>query len=246
VAHPIPLDAAALVTLQNLPGEVDGLVAGFRRLLRNDGGSSVWFDFRAQKTPTHHLRQLTAGNTLEWETAPVSRSRQESMICFVFAGSFGAFNEPVTGGFLLSVNGRDDVAFDLARTDCLWQNSQQTVALLFQMQWSSAEDVAGFFYVGVSSDLVTPGQPCRISVTALGSDSERWFGINPLQNPVELQATQSVDPVGVARTPDAGGLGSQSVLSTPVDDDIARLVKAWPTLSDNARREILSVLDRSR
>ena len=246
LTKPVPLDAAALDKLRNLPGKVDGLVSGFRRLLRNDGGNSVWFDFRGEKSPTHHLRQLSAGNTLEWETAPVPGSRQEPMTCFVFVGSFGAFSEPVTGGFLLSVNGRDDVAFDLSWADCLWQNSQQTVVLLFQMRWSSAEEAAGFFYVGISSELVTPGQPCRISVSALGSDSERWFGVNPLPNPVELQATESVESIVTANATDEDGLESQEVLQTPIDEEIARLVKAWPTLSDNARRTMIGLLDRTR
>ena len=243
MANPIPLDIAAIDALRNLPGEVDGLIAGFQRLLRNDGGNSIWYDFLGDKAPTHHLRQLSSGTTLEWETAAVSRSPQKSMTCFVFAGSFGAFNEPVTGGFLLTVNESGNVVFDLTATDCLWQNSQQTVALLFQMRWSSAEGAAGFFYVGVSSDLVTPEKPCRISVSALGSDSERWFGVNPITNPVELQAASRVVPVDAAMAVEAGGPGSQADLPKPADDDLTRLVNAWPTLTENTRRAIIDMLD---
>jgi hypothetical protein len=181
-AATIPLDE-----FERLPGQTTGILCGFRRLLQNDGGNSVWFDYRGEKQPTHHLRQLSAGNVVEWETALVPRGVGGSLACFVWAGSFGAFDEPHSDGFALCFNGEDQLIFDLTRTTKLWRNPQETVALLFDARWSSADDVAGFFYLGVSPELVPKGRSCRISVRTLGVDSERWVGIIPITDPVERQ-----------------------------------------------------------
>jgi hypothetical protein len=41
------------------------------------------------------------------------------------------------------------------------------------------EDTAGLFYLGLPRSLVTPGQPCRLTVKSLGSGSQRWFALHP-------------------------------------------------------------------
>lgn|GEM_PF-558894 len=183
----------SLDELERLPGQADGLFSGFRRLLQNDGGNSVWFDYQGQKQPTHHLRQLSADNVVEWETVLVPSGFDDSLACFVWAGSFGAFDEPQSDGFALSFNGEDQLVFDLTRTTQLWRNSQETVALMFDLRWSSADDVAGFFYLGVSPELVTPGKSCRVGIRTLGIDSERWVGVIPITDPIERQATNVSD-----------------------------------------------------
>jgi hypothetical protein len=183
----------SLDELEQLPGQTAGLFSGFRRLLQNDGGNSVWFDYRGQKQPTHHLRQLSADNVVEWETGLVPPGFDDSLACFVWAGSFGAFDEPQSDGFGLSFNGEDQLVFDLTRTTQLWRNSQDTVVLMFDMRWSSADDVAGFFYLGVSPELVTQGKSCRVGIRTLGVDSERWVGLIPITDSIERQATNVSD-----------------------------------------------------
>ena len=179
--------------LECLPGQTAGLFSGFRRLMQNDGGNSVWFDYQGKKQPTHHLRQLSADNVVEWETGLVPSGFDNSLACFVWAGSFGAFDEPQSDGFALSFNGEDQLVFDLTRTTQLWRNARDTVALMFDVRWSSADDVAGFFYLGVSPALVTPGKSCRVGIRTLGVDSERWVGVIPITDPIERQATNVSD-----------------------------------------------------
>ena len=180
-AEAIPLDA-----LMTLPGQADGLLAGFRRLTRNDGGNSVWFDDRGEKQPTHHLRQLSAGNVVEWETAVVPRDG-EMMPCFVWGGSFGGFDDAATDGFSLCVNGEDQLIFDLTQSTMLWKNEEETVGLLYDVRWTSPNDSAGFFYLGLSPGLVTPGRACRVGIRTVGIDSERWVGVIPVEDPVGRQ-----------------------------------------------------------
>lgn len=183
-----PTAIISLDEFERLPGQTAGLLSGFRRLLQNDGGNSVWFDYRGQKQPTHHLRQLSADNVVEWETAVVPPGVGDSLACFVWAGSFGAFDEPRSNGFALCLGGEDQLLFDLTETTQLWTNSAETVALLFDVRWSSADAVAGFFYLGVSPELVSQGKPCRVSIRTLGVDSERWVGLIPITDPIERQA----------------------------------------------------------
>jgi hypothetical protein len=99
----------------------------------------------------------------------------------------GYRSQPRTDGFAFLINGRHALDFDLAREPQAWHSPDQRVSLLYAPRWSSREDTAGFFYIAVSRELVTPGQPLRIGVRSKGADSLRWFSLHPETNAVELQ-----------------------------------------------------------
>lgn len=172
---------------KQLVGRSQGLLCGFGRLLHNDGGNSIWFNFAGEQAPLHHLRQLSAGNRLEWETEPVPFESDDPFACFVFAGAFGELTEPPTAGFTLLVNGDECLDFDVTGSAELWESSDGRAALLFSRRWRSDQDSAGFFYLAVSRQLIEPGAPCRLGVKCKESDSERWFGLNPETDAVSLQ-----------------------------------------------------------
>lgn len=200
--EPAQCATISLDELERLPGQSSGLIPGFRRLVRNDGGNSVWFDYRGEKQPTHHLRQLSAGNVLEWETAPVPKELGNSLACFVWAGSFGALNEPETAGFSLLLRGENQLTFDLTKDRHIWRNESGTVALVFDPRWTSPTDAAGFFYLGVSPDLVAPGKTCRIGICTVGIDSERWVGVMPMPELVERQVRTETEDSSDEQTAD--------------------------------------------
>ncbi|HUG90525.1 MAG TPA: toll/interleukin-1 receptor domain-containing protein [Planctomycetaceae bacterium] len=188
----LTLAEQALEQLRLVAGRAEGLQSGFDHLVRNDGGNNVWYNFRGEKVRSHHLRQLTAGSLLEWETVPAAVEPGAEFVNFVFPGAMGYRSQPKTDGFAFTVNGRHTLDFDLARDAHGWHTPDERVTLLYVPRWSSREDTAGFFYVALARDLVTPGQPLRFAVRAKGADSLRWFSLHPETNAVELQ----VEPAG--------------------------------------------------
>jgi hypothetical protein len=157
-------------------------VEGFARLVRNEGETSSWFTYRKQSDRTEVLRQTDAGRVIEWETATVPESIPGDLITFVFAGGVGWLSQQKTDGFVLGINGKDTLRFDVCHGRGLWRNESAHVTLSLVARRMTSEDTAGLFYLGVPRDLVTPGQPCRLTVKSLGSGSQRWFALHPYTN----------------------------------------------------------------
>ena len=162
-------------------------VNGFARLIKNDGGADQWYNYRGETVPNHHLRQQVAGATLEWETPPVPQAGQADTVTFVFLGAVGYQSQPRTEGYSFAVDGKDMVRFDVTRRLRHWRSADGKVVLMFRPTWTSDVDAAGFFYVSVSRDLLTPGKPLRLAVRSLGTGSARWFAIHPVTDVVPLQ-----------------------------------------------------------
>ena len=177
----------AIAQLRLVIGRAEGLHSGFDHLVRNDGGNNVWYNFRGEKVRSHHLRQLSAGALLAWETPPATAEPGAEFVNFVFPGAMGYRTQPATDGFAFLLDSRHVLDFDLSRDERAWHSPDQRVTLLYSPRWSSREDNAGFFYVVLTRDLVSPGQPLRFGVRAKGSESLRWFSLHPETNAVELQ-----------------------------------------------------------
>jgi uncharacterized protein YjbI with pentapeptide repeats len=191
-AHPGATDQrtlaeGALAQVRLLAGRAEGLQSGFDHLVRNDGGNNVWYNFRGEKVRSHHLRQLTAGAVLEWQTPPAALDAGADFAVFVFPGAMGYQSQPKSDGFAFLADGRHALDFDLCRDARAWHSADERVTLFYAPRWSSREDTAGFFYAALARDLVTPGQPLRFAVRSRGSDSLRWFALHPEPNAVELQ-----------------------------------------------------------
>lgn len=154
-------------------------VEGFARLLRNEGETANWFTYRKQRDRAETLRQMTAGAAVEWETAPVPETLSGDSLTFVFAGGLGWTSQPATEGFSLSINGTEALRFDVTNKRAVWKDASGRVVLSFVVRRMTSEDAAGLFYLGVPAERVQPGRPVTISVTSLGSDSQRWFALHP-------------------------------------------------------------------
>ena len=97
----------------------------------------------------------------------------------MFAGALGWVSQPQTQGLAFLVNGREVIGFDVTQDRAVWESKDGKVKLLFAPRRRLPLDAAGFFYVTVAPDLLTPGKPCRLGVQSKGTGSRRWFGLNP-------------------------------------------------------------------
>ena len=154
-------------------------VLGFQRIVRNEGETDNWHSYREDNTRFHTCRQTAVGHLVEWETAPVPDALKGKPVTFVFAGALGWVSQPKTPGLAFLVNGREVIAFDVTQDRADWESKDGKVKLLFAPRRRLPLDAAGFFYVTVAPDLLTPGKPCRLAVRSKGTGSRRWFGINP-------------------------------------------------------------------
>ena len=156
----------------------DGCLSGFRRLVANEGLDSTWFSFREDNARVLLCRQDKPGNRVMWETAPVPKDLSANRVTLVFAGGLGFGSEPKTEGFVLEINGKDALRFDLPEP-ASWQSDDKQVELRFESRRTVTVDQAGLFHLTVPRDMLTPDEPCVLAVRSLGTGSQRWFGLNP-------------------------------------------------------------------
>ena len=97
---------------------------------------------------------------------------------FVFAGGLGYGSEPKTEGFVLEINGKETLRFDLPEPK-KWQSADKRVELRFDSRRTVSVDQFGLFYLTVPRNILKAGKPCVLSVRSLGTGSQRWFGLNP-------------------------------------------------------------------
>jgi hypothetical protein len=154
-------------------------VEGFAGLVRNEGETGKWFTYRNARGKTEALHQIDANRVVEWDTAAAPNPLPGESLTFVFAGGLGWISQPKTDGFVLAMNGKDLLRFDVCNGRGLWRDDANRVTLSFVPHRSTSEDTAGLFYLGVPRGLIAPGQPCRLAVRCLGSGSQRWFALHP-------------------------------------------------------------------
>jgi hypothetical protein len=153
-------------------------VNGFARLIASAEREGSYPNWRGGMSPLHICRQNREGNPLQWETAPVPpRTGQGGPVILVFGGGLGWQSQPSTSGFSLWVNGREMIAFDLAREARKWASPDNRATLSFEPKVSNAEDTMGLFYLSLPGELAPAGRPCRIEVRSRGTGSRRWFGL---------------------------------------------------------------------
>ena len=155
----------------------DGCLGGFRRLVANEGEDGTWYSFRDDNTRVILCRQNKPGNLVTWETAPVPKELSSDRVTFVFAGGLGFGSEPKTEGFVLEINGKEALRFDLPEPKT-WQSADKRVELRFDSRRTISVDQFGLFHLTMLHDMLKPGEPCVLGVRSLGTGSRRWFGLN--------------------------------------------------------------------
>jgi len=161
-----------------------GCLPGFRRIVADKDVAAVpetasWYSYRAEAAPVFICRQDKKGNAVVWETAPyLPGEKPDGRVTFAFAGGLGFRSEPETEGFVLEVNGKGVLRFDMPAAE-RWTSDDKRVELRFEPRRAVSSDTFGLFYVTVARDLLSSGRPCQLGVRSLGAGSRRWFGLNP-------------------------------------------------------------------
>ena len=151
---------------------------GFQRLVSSEAHSTGFPSYREDHARMNLCYQTKLGNLITWETAPISRDRSADGVTFVFAGGLGNSSAPPSKGFALDINGQEALRFDVSPLGT-WQGADQRVELQFEaLRYTGGGDPLGLFHLKVARERLKPGEPCRLSVRSLGSDSGRWFGLN--------------------------------------------------------------------
>lgn len=161
----------------------EGCLPGFRCLAAGKGiaapEKATWYSYRSDAAPVFICRQDKKGNAVVWETGPYKpKAQPEERVTFVFAGALGFSSEPATEGFVLDVNGKEALRFDMPAQE-RWTSADKRVELRFERRRTQSVDQFGLFHVTIAGDLLTSGKPCQLGVRSLGTGSRRWFGLNP-------------------------------------------------------------------
>ncbi len=160
---------------------------GFAAVVSNQGAEDEWYNYEGKVVPNYHLRQTKIDARLVWETPPLQQPDADEQVHLVFLGAIGYRSQPVTKGYGLEIDGQLRLRFDVTEHLTSWQSDNGDTSLLFRPTWKSGEDAAGFFYLSLSGDLVTPGESVRIGIRSLGSGSQRWFALHPVKDVVVRQ-----------------------------------------------------------
>ena len=167
---------------------------GFAKLVATDGGEDSWFDFSGAQSRRPFVRQLKPGDSLSWTTPPVRVKEDSEKVVLLFLGGIGWESSPQTAGFALLLNGRELLDFDVSRVAKSWTNEDGSAALHYLPTWASDEDSAGLFYLVADRRLFKPDEPCTLAVTSKGSQSQRWFALDKIEDvkSIERQLTAAV------------------------------------------------------
>jgi len=154
------------------------------RITKNEGEKSDWYDFTGTMTTRHLIRQLSKEKALNWES-PLMEANPDKPITLCLTGGLGYESQPSTAGFMLAVDGKDALHFDLSREFSRWQATDGSVEMVYLPRWITDLDSGGYFFFILQKDTVKKTRPISFSVRSLGAGSRRWFAIDAEQNIVE-------------------------------------------------------------
>ncbi|MEE3368700.1 MAG: neutral/alkaline non-lysosomal ceramidase N-terminal domain-containing protein [Planctomycetota bacterium] len=192
---------------------------GFAAIVSNDGSQDEWYNYEGKVVPNYHLRQTKIDTRLVWETPPVRIGESEHAVHMVFLGAIGYRSQPTTKGYGLEIDGQLKLRFDITEHLTRWQSANGDTGLLFRPTWRSGEDAAGFFYLSLARDLVTPGKSVQVGIRSLGSGSQRWFALHPVKDVVVRQPELQAAAVVSNKQPDESTVYQVGVAAVDVTPD---------------------------
>ncbi len=150
---------------------------GFKKLTKNDGSVDNWFNYTGTKRFRPFIRQTQVGNTIEWET-PIIKKSKDGQIYLLFVAGSGYLTQPQTEGFKLSINDKFHLNFDATNKPAEWKNKEDNLRMFFLPTWTSNDDSGGFYFLTFPENHLPSGKPAKIKVSSLGKGSLRWFSID--------------------------------------------------------------------
>ena len=178
-ANAVKQSAETPSTLKKTRPLISAAKPAFARLIRNEGEQANWHDFTGTMAPRHLLRQRTKGKVLDWES-PVMPTNPDQPIVLCLTGGLGYESQPKTGGFMLRVDGKDTLQFDLTRKFIRWQAKK--VEMIYLPTWTSDLDSGGYFFFILPKGYLKKDRAIQFSVKSLSEGSQRWFAIDVKQD----------------------------------------------------------------
>ncbi len=127
--------------------------------------------------PMHYCRQTDGTASVAWQTAPVPADlKPDSLHAFRLAAAMGWASAP-RGKFMLRMNGRAILDFDVALNDAAWQSADGKVRMNYLVMQNNSEDSTGVLAIEVHAGRLQPGKPASFEVVGSAADSQRWFGV---------------------------------------------------------------------
>ena len=91
-------------------------------------------------------------------------------------GGLGYESQPETDGFMLAVDGRDTLRFDLSRKFIRWQAKDGSMEVIHLPTWTTDLDSGGYFFFILPKGTVKKDRVIRFSVRSLGAGCARHGG----------------------------------------------------------------------
>ena len=142
-----------------------------------------------EDTTMYLVRQLVAGDEMNWTTFIPPTAKPSAKITLVFTGGIGYTSQPATGWDLL-VNGKSGVSFDVViPVSAKWSRSSTSGDVVMEYwptnPWS-IENSQGVFFLQFPITYLDTSRMATISVQARpGAASKRWFAIFRIQRLLE-------------------------------------------------------------
>ena len=153
-------------------------------MISGQGERTEWHNFSGDFVERSFIRQSKRGVEISWKfLLNEVKSNEEIVLCFT--GGLGWKTEPETGGFMMYVNGKSSIAFDVTTSPRIWSSSDQRIKLLYLPTWSSDLDSGGFFFLHILNPDEQERNDIKISVASNGQESKRWFAVDLEQKIVD-------------------------------------------------------------
>ena len=152
--------------------------AGCETIIQEDGEITEWHNFSGDFNERVFIRQSKKGTSMSWKSVV---SKETDTQVFSFSGGLGWVSEPMTDGFLMSINDQHQIKFDVTKELSSWKSQDDLVELFYLPTWTSEQDSSGFFFIHFSDSVTSLGEVLNISISSMGSGSKRWFGLDSVQ-----------------------------------------------------------------
>ena len=157
---------------------IDSARSGCETIIQEDGEITEWYNFSGDFNERVFIRQSKKGTSMSWKSVV---SKETDAQVFSFSGGLGWVSEPITDGFLMSINDQHQIKFDATKELSSWKSQDNLVELLYIPTWTSEQDSSGFFFIHFSDSVTSLGEVLNISISSMGSGSKRWFGLDSVQ-----------------------------------------------------------------
>lgn len=132
--------------------------------------------------PSHVIRQTDGKGMLSWRSKPLTKENisDDGEASFQWPASAGWFSEPAGGHFILLVNGKELLEFDVSTVTKRWQIPGQPLqshtGLIYDVKGStSTGDSTGIMTLTLPADTVKVGESVELGVKGSASNSKRFF-----------------------------------------------------------------------